>query len=384
MKKRAIALMMMACIVVTTACSNEKDNNNKNTPSDDKVAVSTQNAKSSDGKYFKNLPSKLEDDEYIICTYPSNQEIYKELTMNAGFVFHILSTKELKQDDVKVTIDCKNKYTVIYNESEECKEKFDKGVCMMYNDTDWDKLKRLQMSDDKKDKEEFIEIDSSMNSEYSTLKDEQFPQYYDNKYTVQFEITDNYVNEEINSMTLNIKGKDYDIDIGKMMFYDGYDYGDVMGEGCNFSEIGRMQYDIYQNKEGDIEISDCELIADKDIVIKDIRIMNKDKNISLKEVNINSDVDGMQINQVWKKGDDIPVKSGESLMMNFIVQDKDFSGKECYGVNIYIVVEYELEGKTYASLNQTLCYTKYDSQTLYAMFKDKVDTKIYYQEYLAE
>lgn len=384
MKKRAIALMMMACIVVTTACSNEKDNN-KNTSSDDKVAVSTQNAKSSDGKYFKNLPSKLEDDEYIICTYPSNQEIYKELTMNAGFVFHILSTKELKQDDVKVTIDCKNKYTVFYNEPEECKEKFDRNVCLLYNDTDWDKLKRLQMSDDKKDKEEFIKIDNDMNDEYSTLKDDQFPEYYDNEYRIQFEINDEFVNEEINSMTLNIKGKEYTLDIGRLIFYDSYESADdAVSDVCYFSEYGIFNYDIYYNKNGEIELSLCELSADKDVVIKDIKILNKDKSMSLKEVNFESDVDGVSLNQVWKKGNDIPVKGGETLTMNFIVQDKNFCEKECYGVNMYIDVEYELDGKIYTASNQAICHTKYDNEMLYAMFKDGVDTKVYLAEYLAE
>lgn len=382
MKKKTIAILLMVCAVITTACSGVK---NDKSSSGDAAAVETQNAKAEDTKYFTKFPSKLDKDDYVICTYENNQEIYKGMTANAGFVFHILSSEELKDGDVKVDMNCKNKYTLSKDETEHHKGKFAMNVCMLYNDIDWGRLKKLQMSDKKEDKDEFIKIDNDMDDEYSTLKDDQFPEYYDNEYGIQFEIKDEFVNEEINSMTLNIKGKEYTLDIGRLIFYDSYESADdAVSDVCYFSEYGRINYDIYYNKNGEIELSLCELSADKDVVIKDIKILNKDKSMSLKEVNFESDVDGVSLNQVWKKGNDIPVKGGETLTMNFIVQDKNFCEKECYGANVYIDVEYELDGKIYTASNQAICHTKYDNETLYAMFKDGVDTKVYLAEYLAE
>ena len=88
MKKKTIAIMLMVCVVITTACSGVK---NDKSSSGDAAAVETQNAKAEDTKYFTKFPSKLDKDDYVICTYENNQEIYKEMTANAGFVFHILS-----------------------------------------------------------------------------------------------------------------------------------------------------------------------------------------------------------------------------------------------------------------------------------------------------
>ena len=283
-----ISLISLATILgCAVGCS--KDNNSEDTKKNNDSHISDEKEKESKD-YFSQLPSSIEDGEYVLCVNENNQEILKDITMNASIVFHVLSKEELNADDVNVEIETSNQFDLLKCESLFVNEKFDKNICMLYNDIDWELLRRLQMSSDSSKQEEFTKISNEIDSQYDSLNDEMFPKFYDNCFKVQFNVTDSFKSEEINEMKVTVKGKEYNLNIGKMIFVDNYEE-DVVSNVLNFLGIGIMDYNFKPNKEGEILLPGGEIEAADNVTIKDIRLMNNDKNIDIDEVSFEYEVD---------------------------------------------------------------------------------------------
>lgn len=374
MKKKILVLTFM-CLAMITGCS---DNSGKL-----KDDATTNNVEINESKeeYFTSFPSELADGEYIVCAVENNQEILKDYTMNASVTFHIFSKEELKDEDVVVKLDSKNSYTLIRKEAVKNEGKFDQNVCMLYGNIDWIKLRELQLN---VTSEEFEKKMSGIDEQYEKLSDDSFPEFYDSEYKVQFDITDNFVSEELSKMIVEIKGKDYDIDFGRLIFNDKYEIGEVNYDACGFTGIGRVEYNIYPNREGCISLSTYGLEVNENIIIKNIRLVNTFDSVSLDKVEIEYEVDDNIINQIWTKGKDIALFSGDSVTISFEINDKNLSNKILYGANFYIEVEYECDGKMYGTHTQALCYTKHSGQLLYGICKDSIDVEEYFFDYLAE
>lgn len=356
--KRYLCLMLAACCfcLSATGCSNNNDSK-------------AEENNSSTSEYFKILPSEFTDD-YIICTNNMDLEIAKNVTMMSSFKFNVLSKEPLTDSDVSVDIDTSVPYDIIYNETVETKGKFPDYVCLQYNNMDWkeyDKLMRNPESD----------AFSKITEEYGSLTDEQFPQFYDNTYTVQFVNDKINAGEKINKMEVTVKGKKYNVDLGNIQFVD-YPEKNVGEHDLAFKSAGCAGVNIAGSKDGIIPIPPREATVNKDIKIKDIRLANKSDTISVNSVDIDLISDDATINQKWKKGVDFEIDKGTELTFNFKFKDTKFAENPNYAVNIYILVEYEADGKTYVASTQALCESRFDSHMLYAMYKDNIDFSSYF------
>lgn len=356
--KKHLCLILAACCLClsATGCSNNDSKAEENN--------------SSTTEYFKILPSEFTD-EYIICTNNINLEIGLDLeTMMSSFKFNVLSKEPLTDGDVSVDIDTNAPYDIIYNETVEAKGKFPDYVCLQYNNMDWkeyDKLMRNPESD----------AFSKIAEEYDSLTDEQFPQFYDNTYTVQFVNDKINTVEKLDKMEVTVKGKKYNVDLGNIQFVD-YPEKNVGEHDLAFKSAGCAGVNIAGSKDGIISIPPREATVNKDIKIKDIRLANKSDTISVNSVDIDLISDDATINQEWKKGVDFEIDKGTELTFNFKFKDTKFAENPNYAVNIYILVEYEADGKTYVASTQALCESRFDSHMLYAMYKDNIDFSSYF------
>lgn len=313
-------------------------------------------------EYLKILPSNFTDG-YIVCTNKMDLEIEKGSTTTPAFSFNVLSKEPLSDGDVSVNIDTDIPYDVIYNETTEQKGKFEEYICLQYN------------------KANAENIDNSViDSEYASLSDKQFPQFYNNQYTVQFDINAINGGEEINEIEVIIGDFSVKEDIGTISFINYRSQKENVGDfDLSFNSAGIAGVNIAGYAGGIISVPPQDAAVNNDVIIKDIYLLNESDTLSVNKVDIDLVSDDTRINQEWKKGEDFEIQKGTKATFNFETKDTKFKKNLNYAVNLYIIVEYEADGEMYVTSNQVLCETRYDSQLLYAMYKDNIDFKSYFE-----
>ena len=133
---------------------------------------------------------------------------------------------------------------------------------------------------------------------------------------------------------------------------------------------------------GIISMSSFEMEVKDDVIIKNIYLLNESDAIEITEANVDIISEEGSFNLKWEKGKDISLEKGTQVYLNFDVHDKKFEGQQTYSVNIYVNVEYEVSGEIYETRTQVLCGSRYDGQTLYAIYHDGIDMLDYFEEYL--
>lgn len=365
--KKLLSFVLVFCFlcIAATGCSGND-------------ASSTDKHNETTKEYLKTLPSSFTDG-YIVCINKMDLEIEKGSTTVPAFNFNVLSKEPLADGDVSVNIDTDIPYNVIYTETTEQKGKFADYICLQYNDTDWNKLKEAENSSDE---EEFLAYKSKIDSEYASLSDKQFPQFYNNQYTVQFDINAINGGEEINEIEVIIGDFSVKEDIGTISFINYRSQKENVGDfDLSFNSAGIAGVNIAGNADGLISVPPQDATVNKDVMIKDIYLLNESDTLSINKVDIDLVSDDTNINQEWKKGEDFEIEKGTEVTFNFEIKDTKLVENLNYAVNLYILIEYEADGEMYVTSNQVLCETRFDSQTLYAMYKDNIDFRSYFEVY---
>ena len=126
--KRLFGIIMTLCLLIgafATGCSNKKQKEEL--------------------KYFKVMPSQLEDGEYVICSNELNIVMDKNLTMIRDFVFRIIGKEPLVDGDVEVKFDkISAPYNVAPLNSAYFEDPFSEKVLLTYNNFDWEVYQELE------------------------------------------------------------------------------------------------------------------------------------------------------------------------------------------------------------------------------------------------
>lgn len=369
MKKISIFLqiILISCLIV--GCSGDAESNVN---------------KLEDNKYIKKLPEQIEDGEYIVCINDMELEI-NSITMMSEVPFHILSSEELSLSDVEVNIETDVPYEVAYVSSTYNTGMFPNYVCLEYSDFDWKNFRKLEASAEYKDIQEFDKMKKASDNEYTALSEEDFPNFYDNLYVIRFDTFEKeYEKQTVNNIDISVKGDKKTFDIGNI--YMGIHAKDInAGEyKLHFNSAGRANYNILQNETGTISITNFQMEVKDDVVIKNIYLLNESDSIEVTEATVDIISDEGNFNFKWDEGKEIDLNKGSEVYLNLKVQDEKFVGKQAYSVNIYVNVEYEVDGEICETRMQVLCASKYDGQTLYAMYHDGLDMSGYFIDYLGK
>lgn len=368
-----LVLVMCTCFV---GCSNNESKEEKT---------------NSDFQYMNKLPSPFtEDDAPVICVNKLNLEIIDGVTMDTGFTFHVLTKSPLDDNSLQMDIDIDTKYELIRSDPIECSGKFEDYICLQYNNMDWNYLKELELranSEGASNVPGYEKMIKDIDTEYEKLNKDAFPHFYDNEFYCQFDPSKENMNknESFSTINLTINGESYTVDIGNVYFNytkkypQSSEFGDY---DLQFDEIGRADYGISYNKDGIIGLDDYEMTANKDVKIKNIKIVNQSDEFSLDEVNFTITSDDIVMDQQWKKGEEIAIPAGSDIFVDFKIKDTEFISQPNYAVNVYLILEYEVDGAEYIADTQACCNTRYDSNMLYAMYKDKIDMISYFNDYL--
>ncbi len=367
MKRISIILQIILVCTLVFGCS-EKTENGAN--------------KVEDNKYIKELPGQIKEGEYIICMNNMDLEINTS-TMMAEIPFHILSSEELTLSDVEVNIDTDIPYEVALLESTYNEGKFAEYICLQYNGFDWKRFRELEYSVEEKEIQEYMEIKEAVEREYNALSEKDFPCFYDNSYVIRFDTFEQeYERQTIETIDISVKGNANTIDVGNV--YLGITAKDInVGEyQLYFVSGGRAYYNILQDATGTISAKSFEMEVKDNVIIKNIYLLNESDTIEITEATIDIISGEGSYNLEWEKGKDISLDKGSQVYLNFDVCDKKFQGQQAYSVNIYVNVEYEVAGEIYETRTQVLCGSRYDGQTLYAIYGDMLDMSEYYEDYL--
>ncbi len=383
-KKCTAFLLAATCLSAFAAgCSqgNKDDSSDTNSKAESGIVIKRES------EYFKVFPGELKDD-YVICAGKADLEIIEDIDeaadedvlSDSSYNFSIISAEPLDDSDIKVEIDTNVPYTVSFWESVESKEKFEQDLCLQYNKFDGNN------NDERTEKR--------INAEYEMLTDDQFPHYYTKLCTVAFgregsakeenEAESLYIpaecfisEESINEMKVSVKGKAYDVNIGEIKFETNTEPGDDGENALSFESDSYGRTNLYTIDNGGI-ISLTKYQADikNDIIIKDIKLLNKSETLSLDEVSIGEDY--LDIRE-WKKGEDLELSKDSQVYFNFTFKDTAFEKIHDGILKVYLAIEYESGGKTYTA-NEVLDFqcNIADPHMLYAIYNDNIDLESYY------
>lgn len=360
--KRLLAgvLGMATLLVVFLVGCGKKDDNLKN------------------NKYIKVLPDKIKDDEYIICTNTYNMNIIDGVSPSASVRLKVLSDKPIESKDVNVEVATNNGYEVSCSESQLCEGLFDEYVCLIYNITNWKEFSELELSNP----EEFAKMKDEITTEYSRLKESDFPSYYVTNISVDFD--DIKEEEVINSIDVGIKGNKKTVDIGNVRLIKLAEEFNVGEYALEAVSIGFAMVNIQPNKDGTIRPPRLEYSAKDDVIIKNISLIAPTEGTTIDSIEVESLADDNAISQKWKDGMELPVKAGETIGMDIVLKDEEFVGKLAYTVNEEVLVEYEQNGNMYTTRIGINCETIHSEQLMYAIYKDNLGERVqeYFKEYL--
>lgn len=364
MKKIIISLQIIIMCICIFGCSDNKDKN---------IVYNN--------KYIKEIPSCLDEGEFVICMNNMDLEINPN-TMMAEIPFHIISTEKLSLEDIEINIDTSVPYEIAFLESTYNTGKFSEYICLSYNGFDWKYFKELESSYDELKIEEFKQMKEDISKEYEALSEKDFPTFYDNSYVIRFDTFEQeYERHEINTLEIFVKGSKSTIDIGKVYMGIPAKQINVGDYQLYFLTAGRAYYNIVQDATGIISLKSFEMQVKEDVVIKDIYLLNESSSIKIENVTFDIISDDGTFNLEWTEGKDISLEKGAQVFLNCDVHDEKFEGKQAYSVNIYINVEYEVAGERYETRTQVLCGSRYDSQILYALYVDGQNMSVYFEEY---
>ena len=367
--KRLFGIIMTLCLLIgafATGCSNKKQKEEL--------------------KYFKVMPSQLEDGEYVICSNELNIVMDKNLTMIRDFVFRIIGKEPLVDGDVEVKFDkISAPYNVAPLNSAYFEDPFSEKVLLTYNNFDWEVYQELESSGKEEDRNKYFEIQNNIHNEYEKISNDSIVKMYITECRINFNMDNVSKNEDdiIDKMTVVIKGKEYSVELGKLVLMydeDKSEYGHDPEYNLILKSGGRYGVNFGGGKEAEVYIPDYDAETKKEIIIKDVRLIHSDDKKSVESVGFSVKGDN-SISQKWTSGDEIIIPAGSKVSISPNINDRNLIDKLHYSTNVYFEIIYEVEGKLYSVRNQVIGETRYFIDEFYASFKDNVDMMKYYNVY---
>lgn len=364
--KRLFISILSLCVLISafvTGCSNNKQKEEM--------------------KYFKVMPSQLEEGEYVICSNELNIVMDKNLTLMRGFSFRIISKEPLVDGDVEVKF---NNLSATYNmsplNSEYSDQLFSKKVLLSYNNFDWEAHHKLEWGGTEEDRNKYFEIENEIQEEYEKISDDSIVKMYITECRININMDDVSKDEDdiIDKMTVIIKGKEYSVDLGKLVLKYGEDkseYGPDPEYNLILKSGGRYGVNFGSGKDAEVYIPSYDAETKKEIVIKDVRLIHSDDKKSVESVGFSVEGDN-SISQKWTSGDEIVIPAESRVSISPNINDMNLIDKLHYSTNVYFEIIYEVDGHLYKVRNQVIGETRYPAEEFYASFKDNVDMMKYH------
>lgn len=290
------------------------------------------------------------------------------LSGSSNLTFEIISTKELKVNDIKIDFDSQIAFKYdVSRVGETDNEEFNYGLFMTYNDYDWSKY------DDKS----FFEKQEG----YNHIEKKDITKLYSYQVVIDFDFESIEFAKDtiINKMNIVYDGKKYDYNIGRIAFEKDYDMKEE--NNTNVAYLPSSCYvdsSVDYTQDGKFTIDTFEMKVDKDIVLEDLSLIGLD-NCKIEEIEVNINNEDMTINNIWKFGDKLKIPKNSDVQFNLHLSKPDIKEKMTYFLCTNIKLDYKYKNKKYSlvqtNINRCKSMGKYE---WYANLIDGVDVLAYY------
>lgn len=290
------------------------------------------------------------------------------LTGSSNLTFEIISTEELKVDDIKIDFDSQIAFKYDVNRVEATdNEELSYGLFMAYNDYDWSKYDDKSFFEKKENYNHIEKTDIMKLYSYQVVIDFDFESIQSVKDTI------------INKMNIVYNGKKYDYNIGRIAFERDYDMKEE--NNINVAYLPSSCYvdsSVDYTQDGKFTIDTFEMKVDKDIVLEDLSLIGLD-NCKIEEIEVNINNEDMTMNNIWKPGDKLKIPKNSNVQFNLHLYKPDIKGKMTYFICSNIKLDYKYKNKKYSlvqtNINRCKNMGKYE---WYADIIDGIDVLAYY------
>lgn len=328
----------------------------------------------------KNVENRLDDKKVAEYKLPSGKKAFlvtldncdmtyiAGLTGSSNLIFEIISTKELKSDDIKIDFDSQIafKYDVSKVETID-NEDLSYGLFMAYNDYNWSKY------DDKS----FFEKQEN----YNHIEKTDIIKLYSYQVVIDFdfESIESAKDTIINKMIIVYGGKKYDYNIGRIAFEKDYDMNEENNSNAAYLLSScNVDSSVEYTQDGKFTIDTFKIKVDKDIVLEKLSLIGLD-NCKIEEIEVNINNEDMKMNKIWKSGDRLKVPKNSDVQFNLHLSKLDIKGKMTYFICSNIKLDYKYKNNKYSliqtNINRCKNMGKYE---WYANLIDGIDVLAYY------
>ena len=302
-------------------------------------------------KYFKEHPEIITPDDYIVWSNELNVIVDKEYVDNYSFSFWILSNEELKEEDIEVNIEkLETPYDIKLFGGKYTSQPLSRNYLLALNGINWNELEAYESSDNVEEREEYKKIREEITTEYLLIPNDSIVELYNNRVNIIFDIGDksNIKNEEIDEIKVNIKGKEYTVNIGKLFFKYEQDNNEYEKDPEN--AISRYSSPVpldVGNEKGELSIPNATYGTTKDIIVKEFRLINADEDKTIESIRI-SNKSGEVKSQTYEKGTEISIPADSQFAIEINVTDRKLQNNPYYTTSVYLEVIYEKDDNIYS------------------------------------
>lgn len=302
-------------------------------------------------KYFKEHPEIITPDDYIVWSNELNVIVDKEYVDNYSFSFWILSNEELKEEDIEVNIEkLETPYDIKLFGGKYTSQPLSRNYLLALNGINWKELEAYDFSDNIEEREKYQKIREEITAEYLLIPNDSIVELYNNKVNIIFDIGDksNIKNEEIDEIKVNIKGKEYTVNIGKLFFKYEQDNNEYEKDPEN--AISRYSSPVpldVGNEKGELSIPNATYGTTKDIIVKEFRLINADEDKTIESIRI-SNKSGEVKSQTYEKGTEISIPADSQFAIEINVTDRKLQNNPYYTTSVYLEVIYEKDDNIYS------------------------------------
>ncbi|MBE5935890.1 MAG: hypothetical protein E7262_08900 [Lachnospiraceae bacterium] len=318
---------------------------------------------------------KVKDDKLYFMSENYECNLVKD-GWYSGISIPFVTEKKVDIDNFKVVVDTKVVYTHEITEIQDEELAYD--TYLAYKDFDWGKLCALE-ADNKKELECSEYYDSYKDEFEKNKKD--FNQVYKYMVTVNFDMSNMFMDEKIEEIKVIYKEKEYVCKLDSVILSMNYDYkmDNNDNNAFSFRTAASAGQNCTPNKEGMLLTRDYEFVVEDDVKIKSLSVLGDDS-ISLVKVF----VDNTTSNTSSEFKNDMPLKSGDEGAFRIYLKDERFKSKLSYYSIATIDCEYEFNSKLYHTYIPVQYNCFLNAYEMYAVCVDKKDILSYYTEYAYE
>lgn len=361
---RIVVLSICLILMALTGCKEKQTENH--TSESESAAIEEEKIK------IEKLVN-LDEENVVISLEDFDYYFYKNNSSITAISFNVYTLKDLKEEDISVTIHAAVPYS--YEVLKEDDEKFEDLILMSYLGVDWKMLYQMMMEEPDK----FEEVTSTYSEKYANIKN--IPVLHAYNVSIQFDLYEqDFLTETISEVDVEVDGKTYKMDGGNITLDADLTLNREY-EGIELDSLAYFEVPFDLNREGTTVLPAYSFTATEPIQIDDFKVSHPDFHVQSIELQIeeNGNVRNEKVNSL----NGVKIAEGSYVTIYVTVQSEKLANAFSYGASGLQIMEYTLveEEKPQIAYSEFVARTRLRAFDFYGYYIDGVDMLSYYYDY---